>query len=117
MEAEKQGKTLTMIKSRQVGQSLAHNQFLNMMDSQAEKDAKMVLEHFKKLLSDIYLEGKIDASQHAKIEVLLDSKDYENQKLGVKLIEQKSGKTIELVHQDMGNETRETTTRTTTKSN
>lgn len=83
-----------------------------MMEVQAEKDAKMIMEHFKMLLMETYLEGGFDAKQHTRLEQLLNSSEADNQKLAIKLIEEKSGKTVELTKRPLDKGTTETNTRT-----
>lgn len=113
MEAQKRGKDVIIMKSRQIGRSYAS--FLGALEAQAERDTKMIIEHFKMLLMETYLEGGFDAKQHARLEQLLNSSEADNQKLAIKLIEQQSGKTVELTKGPLDNGTTETSTRTVTR--
>lgn len=114
MEAQKQGQDMILIKARQTGSNFALH--LSMMQAQVEKEAKMIIEDFKMLLMETYLEGGFDAKQHARLEQLLNSSEVDNQKLAVKLIEQESGKTIE-IQKCLDNSTRKTVVVKTSSSN
>ena len=109
VDIETDSKTFLMLKSRQYGHSDRVMAFaMAQMAKENDERLQMILTHYKMLLSEIYLDKKIDAIQHKRIESLLDSDDKENVKLGTTLIQQKSGRRIEIA---VDQQSRKATTR------